>query len=117
MNNDRQLWFVVVDTSLILKLQNLFLYVTPKLNSVSNSSHFQAASKEGEIEANPDKAISKEPPPSVEPLDGESAAEDDILESSQKPLSEELTPKECFHVSPQLRLSCQNFLIILGGWQ
>ncbi len=79
--------------------------MTPGLNAVSNSPHFQAASKEGETEANPDKAMSKEPP-SVDSLDGESATEDDILESSQKPLSEELTPKECFHVSSQLRLSC-----------
>ncbi len=49
--------------------------------------------------------MSKEPP-SAESLDVESAAEDDILESSQKPLSEELTPKEWFHVSSHLRLSC-----------
>ncbi len=74
-------------------------------SAVSNSSYCQAASKEGEKEANPDKAMRKEPA-SGESLDGESAAEDDILESSQKPLSEELTPKECFHVSSQLRLSC-----------
>ncbi len=77
----------------------------PGNNAVTNSSHFQAASKDGEIEATTDKATSTEPP-SAGSLDGESAAEDDILESSQKPLSEELTPKECFHVSPQLRLSC-----------
>jgi hypothetical protein len=57
------------------------------------SPHFQAASKEAEKEGNTDKAMSKEPA-SGELLDGESAAEDDILESSQKPLSEELTPKE-----------------------
>jgi hypothetical protein len=60
---------------------------------------------EGEKEANSDKSMSKEPP-SGESLDGESAAEDDILESSQKPLSEELTPKEYFHVSSQLCLFC-----------
>ncbi len=74
-------------------------------NALSNSPHFQAASKEVEKEANPEKAMGKEPP-SGESVDGESAAEDDILESSQKPMSEELTPKECFHVSPQLRVFC-----------
>ncbi len=103
MNNDRQLWFVFVVDSPTMALQNLFLPVTRGLNAVSNSPHFQAASKEVEEEANTDKAMSKEPP-SGESLDGESAAEDDILESSQKPLSEVLTPKECFHVSAQLRL-------------
>jgi hypothetical protein len=52
------------------------------------------------MEANPDKAMGKEPP------SGDSAADDEILESSQKPPSEELTPKECFHLSPQLHLFC-----------
>jgi hypothetical protein len=75
------------------------------------SPHFQAASKEAEMEANPDKAMGKEPP-SGESVDGESAAEDDILESSQKPLSEELTPKECFHVSSQLGPFVKNNYIV-----